>query len=186
MIGGGPIGELPIADVAIPVAAGGSFTATTAATLNGIGAAANVTITGDFTATTTALLNGIGAAGAVTIEAEQPQFFGGAAWNWPKSRRDRRWIDDAPEPLPVVETPAPPRAKLAIPETPAFDVAGALAKAREAAKSVASDEVTLRRAERREAAAQKARAIAVAQAAAKAKADADDEDDIAALLAMAW
>ena len=116
-----------------------------------------------------------------------PQFFGGAKWVWPKSRRDRRYIDDAPveEPLPVVETP---RAKITLAPAPAFDVAGAIAAARQAARSAVSDEVALRRAERLQAATATAQAVAIAKAkaAAKAKADADDEADIEALLMAAW
>jgi len=184
MLGFWPLGFLPLGFFQID--AGVSLTADVTATEANDTAAGNAVIVTPLSASVAVVEQDDAMSALADIEDVQPQFVGGAAWNWPKSRRDRRYIDEAPEPLPAVETPRPPRAKLALPQTPAFDVAGALAKAREAARGVAADEVFLRRAERREAALQRAQAVAVAQAAARAKADADDEDDIEALLMAAW
>ena len=117
---------------------------------------------------------------------EEPQFFGGAAWVWPKSRRDRRYLDDAPEVLPAVEIPTP-RAKIVPAPAVKFDVAGAIAAAKKAARSVAAEEVALRRVERKRAAEDAARGAALqAKAKARAKAIADEEDDLEALLMGAW
>jgi hypothetical protein len=117
-----------------------------------------------------------------------PRYFGGAAWVWPKSRRDRRYLDDAPADEPTSVAPVVEVQRAKITPAPKFDVAGAIAAAREAARNAASEEVALRRAERRLAAVAtaQARAAANAQALAIAKAIADDEDDIETLLLGAF
>lgn len=114
--------------------------------------------------------------------------FGGAAWSWPKSRRDRRYVDDVDdvEPQTAPEHVAPPIIIPSAAPKPVLDIASILKDTAKTARIAAKEQAALNKLARIEIAVVNMKRDAQARADAAAKAEADEEDDLEGLLLMTW